>query len=419
MTTASVSRRCAPPEWRAHLRDELVGNILPFWMRHTPDPVNGGFYGALTNDLQVRNDQPRSAVLVARILWTYAAACRLLGDPAYLDMARRAYDYLVSRFWDRQYGGVYWAVDASGAPLVDRKHSYAQAFAIYGLAEYHRATGEAGSLELAQRIFALLDAHSRDAGRGGRGGFVEGCSRDWGALDDMRLSDKEPNCRKSMNTLLHLMEAYANLARAWDDAAPRARLRELIGVFFDHVVDPDTHHFRLFFDAAWRWQAFPRSVSYGHDIEGSWLLVEAAETLGDEALLAQARGLAVHMAQAVHDEGRDGAAVVYETGPRGTDYERHWWVQAEAMVGFYNAWQISGQPHFEDAACQSWQYIQDHFVDRARGEWFKIVRRDGTPDPGHVKTGPWECPYHHSRACFEMLTRLQAMNSHRSDDESN
>jgi cellobiose epimerase len=388
---------------RARIEAELLGNILPFWIAHTPDEANGGFYGALTNDLRILNDVPRSAVLCARILWTYAAAYRTYGQPDMLAMAQRAYVYLCERFWDPQHGGVYWTIDAQGRPLDPRKYSYAQAFATYGLAEFYRATHEPASLRLAQELFALLDRYSHDSAYGG---YVEGCGQDWGTAPDVRLSEKEPDARKSMNTMLHIMEAYANLLRVWDHDQLRARLAETIQIFLEYVLDARTQHFKLFFDD--RWNAQPAEASYGHDIEGSWLLVEAAEILGDAVLLSQARAGALAMAQATYAEGRDADGGLVNEGQAGdwTDTDKHWWVQGEALVGFYNAYQLSGQSHFAAAARDSWALIEAKFVDRQHGDWFKVLNRAGVPDRQRYKTGPWECPYHHSRACLEMIERL-------------
>ncbi len=286
--------------WAQRFEAELLGNILPFWSQKTIDYRNGGFYGAITNDLQVLNDTPRSAVLTARILWTFAAAHRLTGNEAYRATAQRACDYLLRCFLDPQHGGVYWAVGRRGRPLDDRKHTYAQAFAVYGLAEYHRATGDPEALTAAQELFRLIEAHAFDAINGG---YIECSTRAWGTLDDMRLSTIDVNSRKSMNTLLHVMEAYTNLLRVWPDDGVRVQLRRLIEVFFEHVIDPETHHFRLFFDDHWRWAHLSTTISYGHDIEGSWLLVEAAEVTGDPELLGRARAEAVKMA----DQGVEGS----------------------------------------------------------------------------------------------------------------
>jgi mannobiose 2-epimerase len=390
---------------RQRIETELRGNILPFWIEHTLDEEYGGFYGALTNDLVVNNDAPRSAVLTARILWTYSAAYRLYHDARYLAMARRAYDYLVQQFWDRDYGGVYWTLDRRGCPTNDRKHVYAQAFAVYGLAEFHRATGEPQSLQLAQDLFDRIEQHSFDPIYGGN---LECCSREWGALDDMRLSAKDLNSRKSMNTLLHLMEAYTNLLRVWPDAELKAKQRGLIAVFLQHIVDPQTHHFKLFFDEAWH--SLSDHISPGHDIEGSWLLVEAAEVQAEDALLTRARRESILMAEAVRRDGlaADGAVLADLTPSGVANDEKHWWSQAEGLVGFFNAYQLTGQAAFAQAADRLWNLIETRFVDRTYGDWLKVLDRHGAPLPHVFKVGPWECPYHHSRACFEMLARLPA-----------
>lgn len=389
---------------RHAIEQDLTGNVLPFWRRHTPDRANGGFVGALTNDLQVRNDVPRSAVVCGRILWTFAAAYRLYGDPVDLDMARRAYKELTERFWDPVHQGVYWSIDAQGRPVDPRKHSYAQAFAIYGLSEFYRATQDPRSLAQAQTLQALLEQHAAEPVHGG---YLEGNNQTWGPLADMRLSPIEPQCRKSMNTLLHILEAYTNLLRVWDDPALRERQRALLRIFLDHVIDPHTHGFRLFFEDDWRTHPEHEHVSPGHDIEGSWLLVEAAEVLGDAALLAEVRTVAVRMAEAVLTRGRDAeGAIVYAVTREGVDPNRHWWCQSEGVVGFTNAYELSGDARFAEAARRCWEIIDRQFVDRRNGEWFKIVRPDGTPVPDQVKVGPWECPYHNARMGYEMCARL-------------
>jgi mannobiose 2-epimerase len=392
-------------DFKSQAEAELLTNILPFWIEHAVDPVNGGFYGALTNTLEIHNEIPRSAILCARILWTYASAYRMFPEKPYLEMATRAYDYLSGPFWDPFHKGVYWTVDSKGNPTNTRKHAYAQAFAIYGLAEYYRASGDQASLKMAQELFALLEKHTHDDTFGG---YIEGCSQDWGQLEDMRLSDKEINCQKSMNTLLHLLEAYTTLLEIWNDPLVRRRLEELLLIFMERVIDPKTDHFQLFFDR--NWNSLRKQDSYGHDIEGSWLLVEAAETLGNPALLQQARETAVRMAEVTYRQALapDGG-IYYESSLSGhVDRARHWWVQGEAVVGFFNAYQISGQTHFGEASFSTWKYIQDKFIDRVNGEWFKILNPQGIPLPDQVKVGPWECPYHSSRTCLEILRRTTA-----------
>lgn len=390
-------------DFRQCIEQELTGNILPFWVDHTPDPLNGGFWGALSNDLKINNLAPRSAVLYGRILWTFATAYQKYRLPQYLSMAERAYDYLRRYFWDAQYAGMVWTVNASGEPVDNRKHTYAQAFSIYGLAEYYSATGLAGALELARRIFELLESHAHEPLFGG---YIESRGRDWVSPADPRLSALEPDSDKSMNTLLHVLEAYANLLRVWDEPRLCVRLEELLEVFLDHILDPQTRHFRLFFRNDWSW---PRRehFSYGHDIEGSWLLVEAAERLGNAALLQRTRSLSVQIAQAVYTEAlQSDGRIISESSEGSQSRDLAWWTHAEAMVGFYNAYQISRREQFTTASARVWDFIGKNFIDHEHGDWFKILDPQAKPYPQSPKVGPWECPYHHSRACFEMLKRL-------------
>lgn len=384
------------------IEHELTGNILPFWVTHTPDPINGGFYGSLSNDLKIDNTSPRSAVLYGRILWTFSLAYKEYKRPEYLETARRAYEYIRVHFWDTQHGGVYWSVNAEGKPLDARKHTYANSFCIYGLTEYYRATGETESLGLAKQVFDLLETHSHDPIYGG---YAEGRGADWFSTTDSRLSDLEPICDKSMNTLLHAMEALTNLLRVWDETRLRIRLNELIVIFLDHVIDRNTNHQLLYFNKDWNWDKV-EPFSYGHDIETSWLIVEAAEVLGDHVLLGLAKEKAVNLARTVYDEAllSNGVLLQESSGHRAHDIV--WWVHAEGIVGFYNAYQISGDKTFLTATERIWEVITQKFIDHQFGDWFKTLDPQGVPYPDSPKMGPWECPYHHSRACFEMIRRL-------------
>ncbi len=395
--------------WAAQFRRELTSNILPFWMKHTVDRENGGFYGAIDCDVRVDRQAPRAAVINARILWTFAAAARVLGDAAYRETADWAYDYIVSKFWDKESGGVYWMLDYLGNPISDRKQIYAQAFAAYGLAEYSRVTGSAAALEWARQLYRLIEEHS---GEPEYGGYLEACARDWSPLEDLRLSEKDLNCPKSMNTHLHVLEAYTNLLRVWPDEAMRESLGRLLELTMDRIVHGS--HFRVFFDS--QWTSLTDHVSFGHDIEGSWLVQEAAEVLGERALIDRARELAVRMAGAVYDEGLDhDGSLFYEASEgRLIDSNKHWWAQAEAVVGFYNAYQVSGEERFRTAAWRAWDFIADKVVDRIHGEWHAKLKPDGTPwkaeeDADACLVGVWKCPYHNGRMCLEMMERLAGL----------
>ena len=395
-------------ELRKKVETELRSNILSFWLKYAIDDEFGGFRGQISNDLTIDPRADKGLILNARILWTFSKAFSVYRNPVYLAAARRAYEYLVRYFWDQQFGGVYWMVDFEGQPTDTKKRIYGQAFTVYALAEYYHATGDAEILARALRLVENIEAAGHDARHGG---YLETYERDWTLAVDQRLSDVDMDEKKSMNTHLHLMEGYAALLRFHEDSTVRLRLRELIEVFLNHIVDPITHHFILFFDEQW----WPKSekISFGHDIEGSWLLCEAAEVLGDHDILKRVRAIAVKMAQAVFEQGlgADGG-LLYEADPTGIiDTDKHWWPQAEAVVGFFNAYQLSGLQHFLNAAEKSWAFIDKCIVDHEHGEWFWLVSQSGVPCAGHYKVDPWKCPYHNSRACFEVMERVDALRS--------
>ena len=393
--------------YQSKVKKELVTNILPFWIKNAVDLKNGGFYGYISNDLVADEIADKSVILNSRILWTFSAAFRLLGDEKYLEMARRAYEYILDHFWDNEFKGVYWSVNFKGRPSDTRKHLYAQAFTIYAFSEYYRATGKSRSLELAIELFRAMEKHGYDKKFKG---YFEACTREWGIAEDLRLSSKDLNEKKSMNTHLHILEAYTNLLRVWSDDILRNKLKELIEVIIEHIIDPNTHHFKLFFDESWNVKS--DSISYGHDIEGSWLLCEASEVLGDKQVIKKVKEVAVKMAQATYEEGIDcDGGILNEASSRGfTDLNKDWWPQAEAVVGFLNAYQLTGNEHFWDASYRCWQFIEQHIIDKEHGEWFWGVNRKGDFLKDREKAGPWKCPYHNSRACFEVISRLESLN---------
>ncbi|HOW31407.1 MAG TPA: AGE family epimerase/isomerase [Bacteroidales bacterium] len=382
---------------------ELTFNILPFWAGRMKDTENGGFYGRISGENQLIQDAPKGGILNARILWTFSAAYRALGKKEYLDTAQRAKNYLFQHFADKEFGGTYWEVDSKGNPLDTKKQIYSQAFCIYALSEYFRATGEQESLDFAIELFQLIEQYSFDPEYKG---YFEAYSRDWKLLDDLRLSDKDANEKKTMNTHLHILEAYTNLYRVWKDAKLSQQLRGLIEVFFEHIVNKKTWHLNLFFDEFWTLKS--SDISYGHDIECSWLLFEAAEVLGDEEILKKAGEVCINILRASLEGLQPDNSLLYEMKANGhTDTQRHWWVQAEAVVGLINGYELTGDKLLAEKAGEVFHYIIDNLVDKQNGEWYWGVYADGSINKIDDKAGFWKCPYHNSRMCLEVMRRAE------------
>ena len=391
---------------RAELETELRDNILAWWMKYSPDPA-GGFHGHIDHENKLVEGAGKGAVLNARILWTFSAAYRMYKRPEYLNMARRASDYVIRYFTDKKLGGVYWELAPNGSVRSSRKQIYATAFTIYGLVEYYMASGEDLPLKKAKGLFLDLEAHAFDRENNG---YVDALSRDWKALEDMRLSEKDQNESKTMNTHLHILEAYANLYRIWKDPGLEKALENLIRLFLDKFVDQERKQLNLFFDDHWTLKS--TLISYGHDIECSWLLHEAAEILGDKELIEKTSELAVGMARA-SEKGLDkDGGLRYELFPENgeVDSDRHWWPQAEALVGYFNAYQLSDDEHFLERSLESWNFIKEHIIDNELGEWYWSVDSKGKPQTEKEKAGFWKCPYHNGRACLEIIRRIDTIN---------
>lgn len=385
-----------PREFMEEVERTLHDNILRFWLDRAVDPA-GGFYGRIDGDGVLHADAPRGAILNARILWAFSAAYRHSRRKEYLEAAARAARYLIDRFYDREFGGVYWSVSADGEPADTKKQIYAIGFAIYGLSEYVRATGDGEALDYAVRLYRSIEAHSFDCRLNG---YCEAFTREWGEIADMRLSEKDANEKKTMNTHLHILEPYTNLYRVWRDEGLRGRIENLLEVFLDRIYDPATGHLGLFFDEQWR--SRDAGCSYGHDIEASWLLLEAAMECGSERLMPRVMKAAAHIARASMEGLRPDGSMIYERHADGRlDTERHWWVQAEAVVGLLWLWHYHGDSGAYGQAAAVWRYIGREIVDRDGGEWWWGAFEDGSKDRANDKAGFWKCPYHNTRMCIE------------------
>ncbi|SDE27045.1 mannobiose 2-epimerase [Mucilaginibacter pineti] len=383
------------------LKQEL-NNIISYWQKDAPDNVNGGFYGKIDNENNVTKQAPKGSVLNTRILWSFSAAYNQKPNAGLLQMANRAYTYINKRFIDHEFGGVYWSVDYNGAPLDTKKQVYASAFALYALSEYYMASGIETVKQQAINLYRLLVDKSFDTERTG---YLEAFTREWQPISDLRLSAKDANEKKTMNTHLHILEAYTNLYRIWPNIDLKEQITILVDNFLDHFIDVSTNHLLLFFDEEWNSRA--DTVSYGHDIEATWLLLEAAEVIGDVERVTAIKKICMEIADATIPGIDSDGGLWYEYEPVGNHLikEKHWWVQAEAVVGFFNAWQVSGDQKYLNLSLNTWAFVKDKILDKQHGEWFWGINAYGNVMPGEDKAGLWKCPYHNSRACLEIIKR--------------
>lgn len=383
------------------LREEARAEAkrLIIWWGQQIDAEEGGFWGEVDADDRPVPDAPKSIILNTRLLWFFSAMCTFFGSDAARERATRAYNYIRAHVFDRENGGIVWLLDHKGQVLDARKQAYAQAFAIYALTEYHQCADDRHALETAQALRDMLETDFWDAGQGG---YIEALSADWKPLPDQRLSEKDLNAPKTMNTHLHILEAYTNLYRIAPDEASRAALHRILTLFLDRFVTPDGH-LRLFFDMDWN--DLSRSVSYGHDIEASWLIWEAAEVLGEAALLARARPVVLALAETARKEGLNTGALSYEKGFDGhLDPDGEWWGQAEALVGFVNAWRMTGEAGWLEVVERVWEYTKAQYGAGGASEWTWYAA--SAPRDKIYKAGQWKCPYHNGRAMIELCRRL-------------
>jgi len=387
-------------ELKQQVKEELRHNILPFWAGRMVDESHGGFYGQIKGDGQLIPQADKGGILNARILWSFSSAYLQEKNPVYLEMANRAKAYILDHFFDAEFGGTYWTISFDGKPVDTKKQIYSQAFFIYAFSEHYRASGDETSLQTAIALFVIIEKYSFDPELNG---YFEAYSRDWKLLEDLRLSEKDENEKKTMNTHLHILEAYTNLFRVWKDKELEKQLRNLILIFTEKIVNQKTFHLDLFFDENWNTRS--TIVSYGHDIEASWLIDEGARVLGDQELLAQVQKICIKIAEAACEGLRADGSMVYETDKGHLETDRHWWVQSEAVVGFLNTYELTNDQEWLDKALNCWKYISENLIDRAGGEWFWSISDEGIPNRNGDKAGFWKCPYHNSRMCLEVLAR--------------
>ena len=388
---------------KQELKEELTHNILPFWMDKMTDDINGGYYGQMTGRNQLVSNAPKGGILNARIMWTFSSAALYFNNALYTQYAKRAKDYAFEHFFDSENGGAYWMLNADGSPADTKKQIYSQAFFIYALVEYYRVTNDAACLDKAIDLFRLIEKYSFDATQNG---YFEAYSKEWVLLEDLRLSEKDANEKKTMNTHLHILEAYTNLYRIWKNEELAKQLKNLIDIFLNKIINSKTYHLDLFFDENWNCKS--TLFSYGHDIEAAWLLEEAAVVLGNVEILKKVRDVALKVADAATEGVQPNGSIVNEknsaTGHVDTNCD--WWPQAEAMVGFFSAYELSKDEAYAMKTLAAWEFIKANIVDTEEGEWHWSVSSTGKVDNNNDKAGFWKCPYHNGRMCLELMTRI-------------
>ena len=382
---------------RAGFENELLGNILPFWSRMIRE--DGSFPGRIDIHGVPDPSAPAGAVMAFRMLWMFSAVSRSLGNGQAGVLADRLYAYVMRTFIDEVHGGVWWSVSPSGEVICSKKQSYAIGFAIYALSEYALLRGCGEARNMAMELFRCLEDKVWDPEGHG---YVEALNADWSELEDVRLSTKDMNAVFTMNTHLHILEPYTNLYLLTSEPQVRSAVIRLLDIFRDRIYDPRTSHLGSFFDYSWK--RMDSEISYGHDIEASWLICEAAEATGCSD--PSYRDLADSLVRACDDGFRADGSLVYKYDSGQRDEEAHWWVQAEAVVGLMKMYRRSGEAKWKDRAAKTWKYITDMLVDADGGEWFWSRLPDGSVNMTEDKAGFWKCPYHNGRMCLEMIKEL-------------
>jgi len=393
---------CAYKNLKSELYQELL-NILSYWKLNTIDVEHGGFLGKRDFYNKVVPKANKGIILNSRILWSFSYASNYLKHKDYLNICERSYNYIKAYFKDNTYGGVFWEADYKGNPINRKKQIYAQSFTIYALSEYYKLTKNENAKNWAIEIFKLLEKHARDKNDGG---YFEAFNEDWSPIKDMRLSDKDMNASKTMNTHLHVLEAYTSLLSIYKNDELKSALESLVHLFQNTFLNTN-HHYQLFFND--QWELLSNSVSYGHDIECAWLVIDAARALNDNDLIKATEATAIKVADTFLKEGinKDGAVFNEKNlDTNHTDNDLHWWPQVEALIGLDYAYQLSGKESYIHKSLQIWEFTKKHLIDKENGEWHFRVDKNGKPYIIEDKVSMWKAPYHTSRACIKLNSEL-------------
>lgn len=382
-------------EVKAHLTD----CIIPFW-KALRDDVNGGYYGFMDYELQVDKKAVKGCILNSRITWFFANAYMVLKDESLLEEARHGYEFMQKFCVDKEKGGVYWSVKYDGTPEDTTKHTYNQAFSIYALSSYYDASGDKEALDTAMELFDIIENRCMD-----EIGYKEAFDRNFVEIENDKLSENGVIADKTMNTLLHVFEAYTELYRVSKNEKVKARLEWILDTFADKVYNPQLHRQEVFFDR--EMNTILDLHSYGHDIETAWLIERGTEVLGEKKYQEKMLPIILDLTEQIYKVAFDGHSLANECEKGVVDKNRIWWVQAETIIGFLNGYKLAPQKkEYLEAAKAEWEFIKEHVIDKRPGsEWFWDVTADGESVSGKPIVEPWKCPYHNGRMCMEVIRR--------------
>jgi len=386
---------------KKEIKNELTEGIIPFW-KGLRDDENGGYYGYMDHDLIVDLEAEKGCILNSRITWFFANAYTLLKDESLLEEAKHAYAFLKDKCIDREYGGIYWSLSYDGVPLDTTKHTYNQAFCIYALSSYYEASGDKEALDLAFLLYDIIETKCRD-----EVGYLEAFTRDFKPESNEKLSENGVMADKTMNTLLHVFEAYTELYRVSKEEKVKERLEWILDVFADKIYNPELHRQEVFFDA--NYNSIIDLHSYGHDIETAWLIDRGIEVIGEPAYEKKLSPITKDLTAQIYKIAFNGHSLANECDKGVVNTLRIWWVQAEALVGFLNGYEKDGtKEEYKEAVFAEWDFIKTYQKDSRTGsEWFREVREDGSPLEESPIVEPWKCPYHNGRMCMEVIKRIE------------
>lgn len=385
---------------KEEVKNELEGHIIPFW-NALCDYERGGFYGYVSGeDLRTDKNAPKGVILHSRILWFYSACSSVLGREDCLEKARHCFDFLKKYCVDNEKGGVYWMVNAEGTVNDSMKHTYCQAFFIYAMASYYDASGDKEALDLALSVFNTIETKCVDSVA-----YLEAQSRDFELIENDALSENGLMADKTMNTVLHLIEAYTELYRVSGNKEVLERLKFQLNLTLDKIYDKDGSKLLVFFDKDMN--VIGDIHSYGHDIEATWLLDRACDIINDKELTEKISSMNEKIVKNIAKIAFENGALNNERDGDKINKNRIWWVQAESVVGFLNGFQRYGENGYLEIALTVWDFIKNNIVDkREGGEWYNLTDEKGVPDLSRSEADPWKCPYHNGRMCMEIIKRI-------------